>query len=215
MAGAIYIPGMVKLEHSYQGDRDTAINIQWLASTEADEFTSADLTAIATAAADSWVSHIIPLVSSAITYLGCTAIDYGSAEGLSEFFADPTTGGSGSAEMSAQVCAVLGWQGLRRYKGGHSRSYIPGVPSSLLADNQTLSTAAIDSFNTGGTDYIAALNAIATVAGVTFTFSILHGKLHNPATKAPIPPYLEPILQPRCDTLLGTQRRRLRRVAHT
>jgi|SRR6202035_1070537 len=98
--------------------------------------TLAEVTAIATAAAGSWIADLAPLVSDTIelTNVIATALDSSTAPTFN--FGASTTGGHTEQPVPAGTAMVLQRKVGRRYRGGHSRVYLPGMVASYLDDTE-------------------------------------------------------------------------------
>lgn len=101
----------------------------------------------------------VDLLNNAIT-----VTDISSVTGL--VAQRPVTGAGTDASglVPAQVAAVISWKVVRRYRGGHPRTYVGGLPEDAFLDEKTFKPA-----------YTAAWNARAlayqsSMAGHTFPY---------------------------------------------
>lgn len=95
----------------------------------------------ATACATSWNTHLAPSTAAECTLTGVTITDLSSDLGVEDtvLVSHPGTGaGSG---VTAGVAWVVKCHIARRYRGGHPRQYMAGLPISALADPQSMTPA--------------------------------------------------------------------------
>jgi hypothetical protein len=101
---------------------------------------------------------------------------------------------------------VINWAISAYYRGGKPRTYMPGVPQSVVTDGRTLSSAYRSALATDAASFITDVNAI-THGGITAvqlgTVSFQVGK--NWRT----PPIFRPYVGASVRQIMGTQRRRL------
>lgn len=120
-----------------------------------------------------------------------------------------TSGGNTAGNaMTPTTCVVVGWDILAHYRGGHPRTYQPGiaVTDSDVLSGRLLSSAAMTAWQTGYSAYLTALNAIVATGGAALTVGTIAYFRHNAPLVPPVfYPYQSAIVRPR----LGTQRRRM------
>jgi hypothetical protein len=97
----------------------------------------ADLTTLAATLATAWGTNMAPKLSSAMSLVGVTATDLTSAT-APQVVTTPAVVGTGTASAigSAQAM-VLKFKTARRYRGGHPRLYLTGLPSAAAASVNT------------------------------------------------------------------------------
>lgn len=95
-----------------------------------------DLTAYATNIAGALVAQLTPLQPAATTIDGVTVVDLSSALGaVGESFGS-TPGTRAGGEIPGSAAALVSYRVLRRYRGGHPRTYLPvGVTTDLLTQS--------------------------------------------------------------------------------
>lgn len=129
--------------------------------------------------------------------------------GGTNFFVDPTAspmaGGGGS--LPPQVSTAISWPIASRYRGGHPRTYLPGV---LIADESTpgsrmMSTGAQAAKLNAATNFLTSANSIVPSSGVTFTLGTIRASSHGAQLTPPVFfAYTVPLVHLRFDS----QRRR-------
>lgn len=126
--------------------------------------------------------------------------------------AEGTLSGSGSAAgamLPGNVALVISWSIALRYRGGHPRTYLGGIPSAQATDSNTWGSAALTAFGTGATNFLTAVNAL-TRGGNTYALGSVdywaHGAKPPQLLATPLfYPFQSATVHPRIDT----QRRRL------
>jgi hypothetical protein len=100
---------------------------------------------------------------ASVTYLSCVATDLtnatpNTASGTPAPFSGAISGHSSNAGASYLINFKIG----NRYRGGHPRIYIPGVPPVATADGETIQSP----YNTGVLNaWTAAMNAMHSALG--------------------------------------------------
>lgn len=103
---------------------------------------STDLQTLCNNLFSQWATHMGPQISQSCSLLGVTGNDLSSVTGAksaSTGVAQPGTNINGFNPNGAAF--VIGHETARKYRGGHSRTYIPGTPNGSLSDGNTWSNA--------------------------------------------------------------------------
>lgn len=163
-------------------------------------------TTVNTAMTTSWV----PLLSSVNQYTGAVVIDSSAATGLqvdnANYTAVPGTGNA--VPIQDQVCCLLSLKQVQRYKGGHSRKYLPGLGLNLLqGDGRTLTPSAVTSIGSWWDGLVTAMAGVTGTNGGPFTPIIWHKK------QAGFQNTTQAIVQRTVQSVTATQRRRVRKVS--
>lgn len=116
----------------------------------------------------------------------------------------PVTG-SHSGLAAAQVCALMSGVGPQRYKGGHPRIYLPHIAQSVLQDDRSLTATAVADLESGWNAFGSAM-AAGSPSWVTVNY-----RYRNNPLKAVV----MALNNYNPNSIIATQRRRVRRVAHT
>jgi hypothetical protein len=147
--------------------------------------------------------------ASAANYVGAAVADWSSSSGLERPAGhSPESGGNGN-ELPAQVAILTSWHSPTRYKGGHGRTYLPCIGVEVQQDASHIMTGTASDLSGGWTELETTMVDIATTAGGGFTQVIFH---QRPKVGAP---FVSEIPSWTVNTLMATQRRRIRKVAHT
>jgi hypothetical protein len=84
---------------------------------------------------DSYNSQLMPLISPAITGTTVTVQDLTSDTGNTVVVQSAHQGAQIGTDISIGSAAVISWSIPRHYRGGHPRSYIPGLTTACLSGN--------------------------------------------------------------------------------
>lgn len=175
---------------------------------------------LAEAAGAAWGSHIAPLVGNHMTLESVEATDLSAGSGAQAVADFSTAGGvSEAANVPAEACMVIKFIPDKLYRGGHPRWYQSGLAAPDLQDEQTWTTAALNAWGTGFTNFVNAILAW-TSGGNTLTGQVCpqyyHGNLvvtdlagyaHNQPQKVLHPNVLN-ISSITTNPKVGSQRRR-------
>jgi hypothetical protein len=95
---------------------------------------------------NAWVSHMAPLISGSYTLNNVIVTDLTSSTGAvgSDVANAPGTGSASG--VPAGVALVVRFEISRRYRGGHPRQYIAGVPSAEVTGENEWSSTYISTF---------------------------------------------------------------------
>lgn len=91
----------------------------------------------------------------------CTALYYGVSGGaLDAVAAASQTGNQGGENLPASAAIVIGWRVQAHYRGGHPRTYIPGVTTDQLEDTTTFKSSYVDATRDVANFFLNAVNDI-------------------------------------------------------
>lgn len=165
---------------------------------------STDLDSIANEFA-TWLSGSwMPLMPSTVQCTGMVLTSLDSASGpvlISPI--SPAIAGGGQAALYNQVSFAIQRLILERFRGGHPRIYVPGMPPNHVTSSNLVSAGHADNLVDSLEDLRAALIANAN----TYIMSVLRS---TPAPRTPQNPEAVPVVGHRYnDLVLDSQRRRL------
>lgn len=122
-----------------------------------------------------------------------------------------TGNGTHAGGMTPANCACcVSWHIHRRYRGGHPRTYVGGIPITAYLDERSFTTTYVALAQTRGTTFITDMNAIAGNAYGTLTLVNLSYFTAGALRATPI---TDPILFSTTNARPDSQRRRLGKVA--
>jgi hypothetical protein len=182
---------------------------------------STDLQTIVAAAFTQWGSHLASIYRIPVVLTEVSGNDLSSATGAQAFATGSTPGTNpGTGALTSGACFVLSFEGALKYRGGHSRIYLSGVPNNDLSDPNTWTTAYATNIVSGWTAFrnalIAAIpSAVGVVAQViahrygATAASPVEGGGGSRLRSVPLThPFTEPVVAVRGNIAVGSQRRR-------
>lgn len=152
-------------------------------------------------------STIIGLQNSNWHLTGIRTIDNsGSTENVSVLDLN-VAGGTTNQVQAPQVAVVISWQIAAHYRGGHPRTYLPGIDSSTLdtAGGKNISTAKRTAYELAGDALMNAINTASGTGSPYFMGTISYFTGGAPRTTPLFRTYLAAVV----GTRICTQRRRL------
>jgi hypothetical protein len=167
--------------------------------------------AIVSAFFNAWEARVLPPLSHTYVLELVTATYLGDIVTPTASLAGPAPGGDASSPLPLQCAAVVKWNIASRYRGGHPRSYLPGITDGSTLDRRTLTSAAVTALQLAMTEFAGDVNLNLPTGwefGTVHRFGPPCGALPNAQCVAPS---VEVIGGPIVDSVLGTQRRRLHR----
>lgn len=168
----------------------------------------ANLSAATVAVGANTIAHLLPLVASSWNLESCTGAANDGTEDVSVETINTPGGVTDANALSPQVAAVVSWLILARYRGGHPRLYLPGIPTNAVdaGGGRLWSNTFITALDDGATAWLADINATPLEGGAFVSIGTIAYFRHN----APlVPPVFYPYQVPNVHPRLCTQRRRL------
>lgn len=181
--------------------------ILWLKVTTDGTKTSADLKTVVDAFVAAWFLRFKAQQSSAVTYTGVNAVwltGVGTELTYINSFSDVCTGSTGVANTSS--CIVVDWAINAYYRGGHPRTYLPGVILSSVVNASSLAAGYVSAIAAAAVLVISDTNALTATHILTTglgTVSFASGNAWR------VPPLFRPYTSASVRAVMGTQRRRL------
>jgi hypothetical protein len=180
-----------------------------------------DLTTIVGHAFTLFGTQFAPLCGTWWTLEQVIGTDLASNTGAQETASGSTPGTSaGTGKLSSGTAFVLSFEGATRYRGGHSRIYIPGYTNTEVADanSWTIPTATntVNAWSAFRNALIAAIpTAVGVVAqviahryGASGSAPVEAGSGSKPRSVPLTHPFTEPVVALRGNLSIGAQRRR-------
>jgi hypothetical protein len=128
---------------------------------------TSQLVTFAQAVGTAWAARLFANLSHELVGVGVTATDLSSASSPEVDVPFTGSGASVVASTPAGTAFVISHKMARRYRGGHPRTYIAGLPNDQMADAQTWTTTLINALRTDFSNFIADVAAAGwTGAGV-------------------------------------------------
>jgi hypothetical protein len=205
----VYKPFLLQIRPQYTDEGvDVAENILWFLGSVDSAYSRAQLTAIQLAFDTAWPDVWLTVGSTTGQYRSCFVSDWTSNTGivLPPVVGSETTGTEGQA-IGVNTAALVSWGTAVRYRGGHSRSYLPAVGTDAITLGTQMTTAA----NTALVAALSAFNLAMLDVGDGDGGPLLQVvyRFKSDAIKAET----MPITFATAQLQLASQRRRLRKVS--
>lgn len=200
------VPGLLRV--TFQGTLGTLTwaNVMHVGYDLADTITQADADAMANSAHGAYNNRIMPQLHSSVTLGQVTVVDLSSTSGVSAINTDGGGGGQAASVSPLSVAFLVNWKIARRYRGGHARSYLPGVSEADVDGSGIILGTRRTALNTALGQFIA--DIAATAGGPTNPhLAVVHYFKDGVLQSSPT---VDPIVSGSCNIICGTQRRRLR-----
>ncbi len=180
---------------------------------------NADALTWANAIATSWVAHILSLQSTALSLTSTKLTDLSSNTAPQVISVVTGAGSDAQPILTAGTAVVVRKKIARRYRGGHPRSYIPGLTQPNLASAQNLSAGYIAAMNAHFAAFISdvltnvpAAAAPATEVNVSyfsgFTVSAPIGRRAKNIPTLRVTPVVDAVIANTTNPRIASQRRR-------
>jgi len=121
--------------------------------------------------------------------------------------ATPQTGGIGEASVnSSAACFIISNHISSYYRGGHPRTYLPGVRASSVTNGSAIAAAILSTLTSGWNSFRTDVNAMTTGAITAVQLGTVRFQSGNAWLT---PPVFRPFINSTIRGTLGTQRRRI------
>lgn len=170
---------------------------------------SAGVTTFATAFANAYTTALYPIMSQQCGARECTVIQLESDTAPSASVAVTGAGAVTGDIAPLSTAKLLKWNISRRYRGGHPRTYLSGVPENdLAADGRLYLPGAVTGTQNAASNFLSAVNAL-TAEGEDISLCTVHYVKNNAVLATPL---VDDILSVIAQPEIATQRRRLQRA---
>ncbi len=181
--------------------------VQYLAVTTDGTKTAADLKTVIDAYAAAFFARMKTSMSSSVTLTDVKAVwitSAGNEIAYENSLSDVMTGGA--LVQNVATCIVLNWAIGAYYRGGHPRTYLPGVIVANTTGNNALTSGYQASIAAAAVLWLSDANALAGVHILT----VKMGTISFQTAKAwRTPPIFRAYSSASVRAIMGTQRRRL------
>jgi hypothetical protein len=195
--------------HMILGDDINVENRYHIMLSGAGGYSQAELNAWAEEVHDDFAGDVMPSLANDLVLSHTTSKDLSVLNGGDGLFTPvaPTVGGAGSAALPANCALVASWAEFISYRGGHPRTYLPGIPIGEQSDPQHVASTYATTIQTAMAAFLSSINTgVPTGAAFSGVLVVVHYRL-NAAPQ--IPPQVEPITGVTVNTRIDSQRRRL------
>jgi hypothetical protein len=133
----------------------------------------ADLDTFCSDMGTAYDGHLLEHISDGVTLTDIDAVDLTDSLGAVGHHSGSYPGDVAGDSLTASVAVCLSWKISRRYRGGHPRTYLCGIPDSVTANVQQLSAGAVTNYLSDATGFMNAVNAIV-LGGATVSLGCVH-----------------------------------------
>lgn len=196
--------------HGILGTDTNVVNVYHVALAAAGPYDNAELSAWAQELYTDFAGDVLvgTHISADYTLIKATARDISVPNGGDGLY-EPSSGapGHGGSSAPANVACCVSWHEFISYRGGHPRTYLAGIPQSIIASPQLLSPAGASGLQTDMNAFLSSVNAgVPPGATNSGQLVVVHYSLNKVVQT---PPLVRPILSATVNTRLDSQRRRL------
>jgi len=167
------VPNVCKFTVHNTLDARDCVNIFYAGYTGGTPITGTDLSSACHQMLTAYETRFTTHLSSDLVTQSCSAVDLSSSLGATGNFSSALTGGGGSTTEAASIALCVSWAIGRHYRGGHPRTYLPGIPTGARQDAGHVTAAYATAVQTDAIGFISAVNGITTT-GRTWLFVTVH-----------------------------------------
>jgi hypothetical protein len=150
------------------------INVQWLHLNGSGAIAHSDLENIANSAATAWGDNVVQLLSENCLLSYCQLVLYADGDVTDAIATAGIAGAASGSALPASVSCCISWRIASHYRGGHPRTYLPGLNQEMMANVKTWDGGFRTSVANGATAFHT---AIESLSGITNVSSIDHGTM--------------------------------------
>lgn len=208
-----YLPALMQIRPQYAGTAvDTPENILFMEGHEVDGYTLAQLQGIQAVFDEYWPLMWKIQANENVGYTGSVITDWTSDSGLESNSVGTleVVNGDLSGYSPAQAAVLISWVVGLRWRGGHFRTYLPGVASAAQQSESQILEATQTAMNTALAALITHLIDIEEADGGPVAF--VGYRFRNAHDGVPGTPTTYPFVSEGVQLTLATQRRRVRKV---
>lgn len=165
---------------------------------------------------NAYVASFIPFQSLDLVLSETNIVLFGdNGQTFSAVSASPTSGQDSGVVLPSNVALVISWKASVYYRGGHPRTYLPGLVQDRLADSRSWSAQTIADFNAAAQQFRSTVQGSTPIGVTNVTFGYLQQFAAGGSLKVPreylTPPVFHPIVGWAVHPRVDSQRRRLGR----
>lgn len=204
------VPGVARVVFRGQAVTQPVVNVMHVLNgggPPGSAYTQSQIDQLAVSMASLFVGNLMPLTSTQYTALDCTATDLTSDVGVSSIAPMVGQGVGSGTSTPFSLAVVISWKIIRRYRGGHPRTYIGPPQQSSIASGTSFGTSFVTQVQNAATAFRGGVNGLV-LGGSTQRLVCVHR--YQGGVELP-DPIVDVITGNSVDTRLDTQRRRLGR----
>ena len=172
-----------------------------------------DLTLVASEVQSQWAAEIMGHLSASITQEEVVVIDRSVSDGNKAVNVTTAAGTFAHEPLPLNTAGLYQWQDSAHYRGGHPRTYIPGFVIDYTTDGVHLEAGSQATLNTAMNNFLTNVLAGGPYGAIT---PLTWVACHYQRNKLPlVTPFASIITPEGFSGTLATQRRRLRKAAHS
>ena len=181
----------------------------WCRATGSGEIAQGTLNDFVELAGDTYRGELLPLLSSTLTLVTAEAVLFSTdTDDLHATAAIDDTGSVSGNPMPAQVSVGITWSIASSYRGGHPRTYLPGIAYATMDGVTTIQAAEASVFASHASSFHTALEEFTGTNWASTEHGVV-SFVRNGEWRTP--PVFIRITGARVDQRIDTQRRRLGR----
>lgn len=162
-----------------------------------------------------WTASLAPLISNTVRLHEVTVTDLSTDTAVQLSSTPDVVATNINPEGSAASCLNVTYSAPRRYRGGHARTALGGIPDSARANSKSWAAGYLASAELACTAFFESMG-LTPISGGTPDHVIIHrqSRVLNPVAPYLLtPPQVEHVSSFGLDSTIGTQRKRLRSTA--
>lgn len=191
------------------GSQSRWANVFWIRNAGGNVPSDSELNALASFIYGRYVSHFGPQINNNVTVQGCQLIYYGPAGlQIGGGHVENTIMGQTGIALPASASICISWHVAQRYRGGHPRTYLPGMSQQSMQDVQHWAASYADAIRVTADQFHLDINTHTAGTFGPFHLGTVSFVLRN-AWRTP-PVFRDfTTASALVDTRIDTQRRRL------
>lgn len=168
--------------------------------------TAGAVTLLANKFQDAFLHDLAPVVTTAAFLNSTTVTDLSSNLGAVGLNAVGVQGGRTGNAAPNNCCSVMSWTIARKYRGGHPRTYLPGINQEDVVAGTTLSPTFIVALSGAASSFLSSSQTAGAVPMALTGLVCVH---YRKGAAYIVPPLVDPIVAGQAHAGVGTQRKRL------
>jgi hypothetical protein len=214
------VPKCIQFQLLYSDGADTDVR-NMLYFTYTQTLSGTDLVTLCNNVMTEWGTNVAPHCVNTLLLEGVAGNDLSSDLAAQAVNSHPSVPGTGTGvPLTSGAAFVIGYETALKYRGGHSRNYLPGMPNTGLLDANTWTTTFQTAILNAWTAFLSGIVQTAVPVAVgTLQHVVAHrfGKsadapvLGGSSVTRSVPladPFTTPVTAVRTNPQVGSQRRR-------
>lgn len=203
------IPGVAKVAISGTYGTRSWVNTFHVRRLVEDAMTQAIINDVANAVEAAYGATFITHMPAMAHVHEVVATDLHDTSGLAGVQPSTRVGAAGGLPSSVNIGPLINWRIALRYRGGHPRTYLPGIAEVSVDENGNVDGTVADAFTADANNFITNLGANVGDAGALI-LCVPHYFVGKAPVIPPAVPTVSDILSGKCNPVVGSQRRRIR-----